>query len=187
MPSTAQQTENFLSSAVPTTSPGTTGIAKEIFDYLRARNAMPELSAVPYMGDGRVGSFNYGGNLPPQGEIKVLNSLGPNGLDEVLAHEGAHAAMRQMWNQSATDPRLKDGLMKFRGGLASASSLAPQWLKERQNYRSTETEMPGWAAGFAQQSGQRDDPAPLHVDPTIATELAIMLEMAQRGLKQQQK
>lgn len=165
------------------------GLAADIIQYLENRKAMPQVKE-RFLPDGTSGEFEYGTGLPPEGQINVQMGMNPVHQETTLTHELMHAAMRQMWHQSPDDPRLADALRKIRGGLATASSIAPQWVKDRGNYRATETEIPGWAAAFAQgrqYNAGREDPAPLHVDPTAATEISILLELANRAKPGAQK
>jgi hypothetical protein len=61
--------------------------------------------------------------------------------------------------------------------------LAPEWNKEKKRYRSASNEAAAY--GFNSQVGSNQGyyPAPLHVDPTMGTEFAILLDLAQRAQK----
>lgn len=62
--------------------------------------------------------------------------------------------------------------------------LNPQWQNENFSYRSNDIEAPAWAVGLMQGPsrifGSSDMAAPPHIDSTLATEQAILLELARR-------
>jgi hypothetical protein len=59
--------------------------------------------------------------------------------------------------------------------------LAPEWAKENYDYRSGDGELVAY--GMGSTVPRRSNRAPLHVDPTMATEFSILLDLAQRAQK----
>jgi hypothetical protein len=62
-----------------------------------------------------------------------------------------------------------------------ADKLAPEWSKENSDYRSASNELSAY--GMGSTVPRRSNRAPLHVDPTMATEFSILLDLAQRAQK----
>ena len=117
-------------------------------------------------------------------------ALGP----ALLAHEITHAADRQM-KQQAIEQRGKgtkfaeayEKLMgsEGRNRLEPARRADYEWTEGNRFYRSTPEEIA--AHGVGAFSGpipkhMMPDRAPLHVDPTAATEFQILLDLAQRDI-----
>ena len=65
-----------------------------------------------------------------------------------------------------------------------ARRLDPEWAKKNRAYRASNVELPAWGMGFAVEP-RRDYDQPLHLDPTMATEFSILLDMANRLQKSQ--
>ena len=61
------------------------------------------------------------------------------------------------------------------------SKMAPEWAKENYDYRSGDGELVAY--GMGSTVPRRHNRAPLHVDPTMATEFSILLDLAQRAQK----
>jgi hypothetical protein len=61
------------------------------------------------------------------------------------------------------------------------SKMAPEWAKENSDYRSGDGELVAY--GMGSTVPRRSNRAPLHVDPTMATEFSILLDLAQRAQK----
>ena len=59
--------------------------------------------------------------------------------------------------------------------------MAPEWAKENYDYRSGDGELVAY--GMGSTAPRRSNRAPLHVDPTMATEFSILLDLAQRAQK----
>jgi hypothetical protein len=60
------------------------------------------------------------------------------------------------------------------------NKLAPEWAKQKRDYRASDNELIAYGMGstIAPNTYNR---APAHVDPTMATEFSIMLDLAQRA------
>jgi hypothetical protein len=61
------------------------------------------------------------------------------------------------------------------------NKMAPEWSKKNYDYRSGDGELVAY--GMGSTVPRRGYRAPLHVDPTMATELSILLDLAQRAQK----
>jgi hypothetical protein len=169
----------------------------ELTGFLNSRQMMPEIKQ-EYLGSDR-GSFTYANpvfgdpNFPAAGRLSLNYSAEPH----TVVHELTHAADRQLMDmyfriddklskRKKLDPMEKqflDGYNKliFGGNRQKmASQLAPEWAKEKSEYRASRPELA--AFGMGSTIGQNDYyPAPAHVDPTMATEFSIMLDLAQRA------
>lgn len=172
-----------------------------MLQYLEGRKATPQLQTAN-LRDGVGGSFEYdtafGKGLPPEGVVFVNEGRSDRteqGIRRTLAHELAHATDRQLAEQYFSLPKGARGADQFgdafqklvldsEGGRSSRNRYAGRlagepWAKGNIDYRAGSSELAGFGAGST-EAPNRDYPAPLHVDPTMATELSILLELAQR-------
>jgi len=169
----------------------------ELTGFLNSRQMMPEIKQ-EYLGAGR-GEFTYANpvfgdpNFPATGRV----SLNYNAEPSTVVHELTHAADRQMSNLyfeisdklrrreklSPLEKQFLNGYQKISFGESRekmAAQLAPEWVKEKANYRASKSELAGFGMGSTIQRNEHY-PAPAHVDPTMATEFSIMLDLAQRA------
>ena len=180
--------------------PGTSPMYEGLMQYLRSRKAVPQLR-VSYLPDGVLGRFEansaFGKELPPEGVLHIGEGTGagPSEIRKTLAHELAHAAERQLTNQYFDIPRGERSSNQFGQAMqklvigddpklparqAQAAKLAgPGWVEKNRGYRASGAELSAFGAGST-EAPNRGNPAPQHVDPTMATELAILLELASR-------
>jgi hypothetical protein len=118
------------------------------------------------------------------------SNIGP----ALLAHEITHAADRQM-KQQAIEQRGKgtkfaeayEKLMgsEGRNRLEPARRADYEWTEGHRFYRSTPGEIAAFGVGAFSEPMPKHmmpDRAPLHVDPTAATEFQILLDLAQRDI-----
>lgn len=63
-----------------------------------------------------------------------------------------------------------------------ANKLNPEWTNKNKDYRATNKELIGWGAGN-QIYPETRDMGPQHLDSTMATELAILIDLAMRENK----
>lgn len=170
---------------------------RDLAEYLASRNAMPEIKET-YLGDGTYGAFErntvFGSGLPKNGVIKLNYGAG----DPTLAHEMTHAANSEISNQyfnavrpqnimfiPPADNQFTSGFKKLRLNSDNAeylnklSNSRPNWVKDNADYRASSTELP--AFGVGNMSGSKDYRAPGHIDATMATEMAILLDLAKRN------
>lgn len=64
---------------------------------------------------------------------------------------------------------------------ATVNKLAPEWAKKNYDYRSADNELVAY--GMGSTVPRRHNRAPLHVDPTMATDFSVLLDLAQRAQK----
>jgi hypothetical protein len=161
---------------------------------------------------GMSGGFNSK-NIPETGAITLSNKYLNKGYDPTnavptLTHELTHAAQgeisKQRSQKEVLDKNAKqqfldaykklifnpDGFKTNRARYAQgvlADKLNPAWVKENKDYRSSIDELPAWAMGAAAHQNplyEYDDyNAPAHLNPTLATEYQILLDLATRDAK----
>jgi hypothetical protein len=163
--------------------------------YLQSRGQMPDIEVGRFMRDIDNAAFTAL-NLPMGSGTILVNKdviasdfkkdIGP----ALLAHEITHAADRQM-EQQAIEQRGKgtkfaeayEKLMgsEGRNRLEPARRADYEWTEGNRLYRSTPEEIAAHGVG-AFSGPVLQDRAPLHVDPTAATEFQILLDLAQRDI-----
>ena len=178
----------------------------ELVDYLSARRMMPPIS-LKY---GSSSSFTFPGfykgqnSIPATGIVKIAEGETPN----AVVHELTHAAQRQIEAQylslrkkaEKTDltpldrqfMQAYEKLVHRPGKLfgarpeamqsLTAQRIAPDWVKKEGDYRATGGELAAFGMG---STVDRNADAPLHIDPSYATEFSILLDMARRLQKSQ--
>lgn len=170
-----------------------------LVDYLSARRMMPLIQQRP-MGDVS-GSFEtnsfFGNDLPKTGVVNVGLRAGPS----TVVHELTHAADSQLDAQYAELKRKRGGLTQSEKqfmqayeklaydrfsrdkGLprrALAEKLDPSWAKKEGEYRATNRELAAWGMGSTVEP-DRFFNQPLHLDPTLATEFRILMDLARKA------
>lgn len=176
----------------------------QLAEYLALSRAMPELVFTPFYQDGSYSQrgFFSGQDLPPQGRL----SMHKNGSPGTLAHELTHAADARMEDQasyyrvhginSPAASQFSEARKKLvfnpRGDseatryprVAMAKKLDPAWNDKNADYRSTHGELAAFGVGNVTPGHRIRHDVPLHLDPTMATELAILLELATRAKRE---
>lgn len=178
----------------------------ELVDYLSARRMMPPISLKYGSSSSFVfpGTFSNPNKLPSTGVVKIAERETPN----AVVHELTHAAQRQIELQyrSLFQKNRKTSLtpiekqfmqayekLVYRPGklfgakpettqTATAKKIAPKWAEEQSDYRATADELAAFGMG---STVDRNEDAPLHIDPSYATEFSILLDMARRLQKSQ--
>ena len=174
----------------------------DLAGYLSSRRMMPPID-MRYSGGGE---FEYSPlpskDLPVTGVVRA-------GAPSTVVHELTHAAQRQMgWQynelkkksakQLAPDEqqfinayeKLIIAPSEFLGrkvdfaDVKTARSIAPEWAKEKAGYRASGSELQAFGMGST-VSSNTFNPAPMHVDPTYATEFSVLLDLANRAQKRQ--
>lgn len=153
-----------------------------LLEYLSGRGAAPKISYAPLLQEGVLGQRSKS-----TGDITIDPRVGPG----VLSHELTHSAQSEMRTQAVQNPAFKkiyDQLYGARGSgekaVETARSLAPAWTDNLVNaaYRSSPRELQAFGVGMSPQPDTRYEVrAPLHVDPTLATEFMILLDAAIRN------
>ena len=177
-----------------------TPMGEAIVRYLRSRNAVPSIESAS-LGEGVLGDYTRNKNqvrLDPvvTRTLRSSYSTGPQ------VHELSHAADYELGDQYKDNPNTQfgDAYRKLYLGEqdrpwyashdpnalsspeAFAKKLDPKWFRQNQDYRSRTNELVAYGAGNV--SGRPvGGPAPLHLDPTLAQEQAILLELALRNKK----
>lgn len=179
-------------------------------EYLTTRSAMPPVS-FGYLSPGTSGEyesngfFRYG-SVPATGKVTLNSELmsrdyAPTAGIPTLSHELVHASQREMGSQrvqkDVVDQNAKQQFLdaykklvydktKPVGSMSRPNALADllnrDWSKENSEYRASSGELPAWAIGTV--SGKNDAyDAPAHLNPTLATEYQILLDLATRDAK----
>jgi len=161
-----------------------------------------------YLPEGVFGRFMknspFGNELPPEGQIEINSAFldsnrGPSAAMPTLTHEMVHAAqgpMTDMYyahNRGSQTPEMQQfidaynrlefspyqaGMAAYPRSAMSAKLGGLDWHNKNAKYRTSETELPAQAIGNAMRSDSR---GPLHLDPTLATEYRILLDLATRA------
>jgi hypothetical protein len=182
---------------------------RQLISFLRNRDKLPE-TRTGYLAEGTSGVFERdtaftpkNERIGPNGRIIIQAGMPPIFANATLTHELAHAADGQLTDQhfdtrDLTDPRdssrfmpkkgdqFNDAWQKLRLGRNNenrraefAAKLDPKWTAAKSDYRSTSNELAGWGAGSTVGAPGYGE-APPHINSTMATELAIMMELADR-------
>jgi hypothetical protein len=150
-------------------------------------------------------------DTPRTGKVALTDQFLRRGNDPTnaiptLTHELTHASQKAMVSQSlskdAEDKQTKqqflDAYSKLnydpnkRGRSAFAASdlsnkLNPTWTEQNERYRASSNELPAWAMGDVANRNplyRYDDyGAPTHLNPTLATERQILLDLATRDAR----
>jgi len=179
---------------------------KALADYLMSRRSYPEIQ---YKRDfsNTYGAFEYPGlfsDMQKRGVVKLNADPAITGAEYVaptLTHELTHATKNQLVkqyleirkksNKTDLEKQFIDSFQKIMGenamGIAKQiQQMSPEFAKKESDYRATSTEGLAFAL---QNSAYPKYPlarnAPPHVDPTIATQLMLLLEQAQKVQNQQ--
>lgn len=170
----------------------------ELVDYLSSRRMMPPISMGGTGGASGVFENNsvFGRELPKTGVVKVGYAADPS----TVVHELTHAADTQINSQyyellnkrGKLTPAEQQFMQAFeklsydRFGRDKAfprktlaEKLDPAWAKKHSDYRATNRELPAWGMGATVTPDDAYD-RPLHLDPTMASEFSILLDMANR-------
>lgn len=173
-----------------------------LVDYLTARRMLPPISLGGTGGASGAFEFNtfFGNDLPKTGVVKVGYGEGPN----TLVHELTHAADRQINSQyyelkdkrgdlTPAEQQFMQAYERLRHKSPSfsdksvidqrknmAEKLDPTWAAKNSDYRGSNVELPAWGMGSTMYPNY-DSPAPRHLDPTMATEFSILMDLARRA------
>ena len=168
---------------------------QELSQFLISRRgALPPIEYAPLYGE----SGRYD---PRTGKLMLAERLGYGNTKEAedtLIHELTHSAVSELHGkyQQAKDAQKKtpeiqqfiDGYeklmlspgMKFQQ-LELAKQMAPEWTAANARYRASASELPAWAMGSATTGRDGGYNTPMHLNPTLATEFRVLLDLANRA------
>lgn len=164
---------------------------RAVSDYLLARRAMPPIKE-EYLGENTNGKYEYntlfGSDLPRTGQVTLNSGNSPSTSVGTLVHELAHAAQRQLINQyyskdDPASPQFKQAyqkLMMKEKDKEVAALLNPSFAKDSDPYRMRGSELQAFGMGNSSVDGPGTYRAAPHIDPTMATEFQILLDLATR-------
>jgi len=196
------QMERILQAALATPE-GT-----QLMHYLTKTESVPIMKMAD-LGDGVNGQYTVPGFTDrrykgPTVELdRFAAATKKDGGVGTLLHELTHAAESGITRQAMArrpDPQLRDAYSKMRFNLdamhgdpnkypseAAAQKMAPQWSKERQDYRAGATELHAFGVGNSASPKGASTKGPSHLDSTMATEFMILLDLATRAADKKAK
>ena len=160
--------------------------------YLQSRDEMPDIKVTGNLPEGTNGLFTSDNLNIGSGTIKIHKNTPKAALSSLLVHELTHAADRQMRQQAieqgmfGNSNQYTEAYEKLvgpdgRNRTQFARNLRPEWAAENRLYRADPKEIAAYGVGaFAGPTLQ--GPGPRHVDATAATELRILMDLAQRNV-----
>ena len=168
---------------------------QELSQFLTARRgAFPPVEYAPLYGE----SGRYD---PRTGKLMLSERLGYGSnkeAEDTLIHELTHSAVNELHGKymQAKDMQKKtpeiqqfiDGYeklmvapgMKFQQA-ELAKRMAPEWVAANVGYRATASELPAWAMGSAATGRNGGYSTPTHLNPTLATDFRVLLDLANRA------
>lgn len=165
---------------------------QELEKYLQSRDAMPDVKITTNLPEGTNGLFNSDTLNIGSGTVKIYKDTPKAAAPSTLTHEMTHAADRQM-RQQAIEQGMFGKSNKYteayeklvgsegRNRAELARMLKPEWEEANRHYRASPKEIAAHGVGaFAGPTLQ--DRGPRHVDATAATELRILMDLAQRNV-----
>jgi len=164
---------------------------RDMVDYLSRQQMMPPIGYGDTTRDDFLGVYRRGPGLPKSGVINFASDATPN----TAVHELTHAADYSIQDQyrdlknkkgglNSLERQFIDGYEKLVGRNFSkrretVERIAPDFSYFNRDYRSKGSELAAFGVGSTIWPND-DYPAPLHVDPTYATEFAVLLDLARR-------
>jgi hypothetical protein len=164
---------------------------RDMSDYLSRQQMMPPIGYGDTTRSDWRGVYQRAPGLPKSGVINLASDATPS----VAAHELTHAADYAIKDQykalkdkrgelTPLEKQFMDGYEKLVGRNFSkrrevVERMAPDFSYFNKSYRSSGPELAAYGIGSTVWPND-DNPAPLHVDPTYATEFAILLDLARR-------
>jgi hypothetical protein len=160
--------------------------------YLQSRDQMPDVEVSDSLPEDADGMFTSNKIGIGSGTIKIRKDSPKATLSSLLSHEMTHAADRQMMQQAMEQGMFGDSNQyteayeklvgkEGRNRTKLARDQRPEWAENNRYYRASPKEIAAYGVGaFAGPTSQR--PGPRHVDATAATELRILMDLAQRNV-----
>lgn len=181
---------------------------QQLMQYLQTSGKVPDMKA-DYLGEGVRGAYITPGytdkkySKPTIVLDDLLIASRPQAAVSTLIHELTHAADSSMYSQAMdkkAGTQFKEAHGKLREDFSkrysapgripaveTARKLDPQWLFRNEDYRATSDELHSFAVGNSAVPQTRLQSGPAHLDATLATELMILLDLAQRDLQSRNK
>ena len=150
-------------------------------------------------------------NVPDTGQVTLTDRflsqrVNPEVAVPTMTHEMTHAAQKELIAQTMqkdiADQQAKQQFLDAYAKLsydrnqrgraafapnALAHKLNPAWTEKREGYRASADELPAWAMGAVTNNSPYYDydtaNTPAHLNPTLATEYQILLDLATRDAK----
>jgi hypothetical protein len=164
---------------------------QDMSDYLSRQQMMPPIGYGDTTRDDFLGVYRRGPGLPKSGVINFASDATPR----TAVHELTHAADYAIQDQYRDLKNKKGGLnslerqfidgyeklvgRKFSKRRETVERIAPDFSYFNRDYRSSGPELAAFGIGSTEWPNQ-ENPAPLHVDSTYATEFAVLLDLARR-------
>lgn len=170
-----------------------------LVEYLTQQKAMPTIEK-SYLSPGTNGQFNLDERkLSLNREFETRDGFTPKAL-QTLIHELTHATALPLAQQFAAQQRegnnFTDAYKKLMFGRQGSAyryprtemvdKMAPGWGPQKEAYRASQDELSAFALGNAAgpiAPQNNSNAAPAHIDPTLATEFEILLDLAKRNHK----
>lgn len=162
----------------------------ELVNYLANTGGVPSISA-DLLPVGTSGQYDpMSGNVT----VEALQRHDPS----VLIHELTHAASARLNGQYRDLKRAgienqfteayekmfeirKNSKGRYDSGLKDmVRNMAPEWMDKKGAYRGTQDELEAFGVGNAADRAAKKQLAPPHVDPTVATQFRILMDLANR-------
>lgn len=153
-------------------------------EYLIANNAMPTVENDPKIG-------YEGAYSPSRNAIRLHPRTGQETVTHEMTHAVQQALLKQFMNSSDSQFKemWKNSISAGGGPKGTVERLAPGKIAELQNkndwgkYRTTDDELQAFGVELAAHNYPTAARMPQHVDPTIATELMLLVDTALRSMK----
>jgi hypothetical protein len=178
---------------------------QSIANYLMSRRAFPEIGymAGPSKSYGTFTAPSLFGNpnIPERGRISLpinTNTTNPQDVVPTVLHELTHATQTQLYKQyneiknkkekTDLDKQFMENFDKIMGAKPTEqiAKFSPEFAKNKVDYRSRGDEALSFALENANYPNQVSGwNVPANVDPTLATQIMLLLEQAQRTQNQQ--
>lgn len=161
-----------------------------LMQYLATRGAVPSFVENRQLPEGAEGGFRQGSSVGPAGQVEIAGTS--PAFVGTLLHELTHAAQVQMDKQRENAKAGSkfaagyDKLIRNQGQTQRHQNLinraSPEWPEDYRGYRMNDYEPHAFGVGNQSSGIDPSQRAPAHVDPTLAQEFMILLDLATRDL-----
>ena len=161
-----------------------------------SRGGVPDVVRDPNKLPPNIDPFNtigaYTHNVAPFGRIFIAPTAGPATQTHELSHATNYDIAKLYYDaldkKTPEARQFVDAFKKLSGNNANveqANKLAPEWMKTESPYRTSSNELSAFAMGnMIGGSHGKEQPwrGGLHVDPTLATQYSILMDLAEKYL-----